>query len=388
MAETITATGNLLIKYNKDYLRGYIRKTGLMSFMNSSSMSVIKTYSDLEDAGRELNIPITRPLKGAGVGTGVLAGNEEAIQNASLRLIPVWRRNGVDVTKSEYKKAALNFYKAQRENLNEWSTRDAKYRFLTAMTTVGLDNTLFNEALGIENQLYYAQASAGQRNTFLTANPDRVLFGNSEALQVAGNYATSLANVTTAMTFNRATLDLAKAMAMRESLTDATVNAMRPMEFGEEGIERFVVFCGTRTFNRFKADMETINQNAPPKSLENVIFKGGYLDYNSCLIVEIPELDTPLDGYNGVAAFNGLTASYIGNVGAASAPIETVFLCGAQALAAAWGQMPELKEDANNDYNFHKKVGVEECRAISKVMFPGAGGGLRQHGMVTIHVAR
>lgn len=362
MATTTVIAANELIRFQPDYFKAYIRKTGLTPFMGSGTDKVIKTYSDLNDEGKELNVPILYPVKNSGVGTGQLAGNEAAIANRSLRIRPVWRRNAVAVKKSEQKKASMDLYRGQRDALRDWSAWDLKYRLHDALSVVALDDARFNEEDGVEAWVPYADATATQRNNFITANLDRVWFGGATTNEVvAGNFASSLANVNSAERLSRAHIDSIKALAMTESRTDAEVNAIRPMAFGNDGVEKFVLFCPTVAFNQVKADLETANTNAQPRSVDNIVFSGGVLEYNGVMIVELPEL--PI----------------LTGVGASSANVAPSYLCGAQALAMAWGQMPRFTRDANDDYEFIRNVGIEEQRGIAKVMFNG-----RQHGIVSV----
>lgn len=362
MATTTVVTANELIKFQPDYFKGYVRKSGLMPFMGSGMDKVIKTYSDLNDEGKELNVPIVFPVKNSGVGSGQLAGNEAGIPNNSLRIRPVWRRNAVAVKKSEQKKASIDLYRVQREMLREWSTHDLKYRLNDALSVVAFDDTTFNEEDGVEAWVPYANATVTQRNNFITSNADRVWFGGATTNEVvAGNFASSLANVNSAERLSRAHIDSIKALAMTESRTDSLINGLRPMAFGEDGVEKFVMFAPTVAFNHLKADLETANTNARPRGVDNIVFSGGVLEYNGVLILDMPEL--PI----------------LAGVGASSANVAPSYLCGAQALAMAWGQMPRFTKDTNNDYDFINNVGIEEQRGIAKVMF-----GNRQHGIVSV----
>jgi hypothetical protein len=371
MANTTLVAASELLKFNKDAFEGYIRESGMKPFMGKSNKKVIRVYEDLTSGGRSMNVPVVNPLKGAGFGTGVMAGNEEGISNDSMRVMPVWRRNAVSVDKDSQEVASLDLYPLQRESLQTWSARDFKYRTLDALTGVAFDATRYNAGNAVEEIVPYAEATVGQRNTFITNNTDRVFFGNAETLTVANNYASSLANVTGAMTPSRAILDSIKALAMRESRTNSAINALQPMAFGDDGVEKFVWFMGTRAFNRFKQDMETANLSGRPResSMKNIVFTGGIQEYNGVWIVEVPELDS-------------VTGSALGNVGAASAPVFASYFCGAGALAVGWAQRPIFTKDSNDDYGFLNKVGIEERRSITKTMFSG-----RQFGMVTVHTS-
>ncbi|MGL4975992.1 MAG: DUF4043 family protein [Bosea sp. (in: a-proteobacteria)] len=369
MARSNVVPASELQVFNKDYLKGYIRASGMAPFMGKSNKKVIRVYEDLSSGGRSMNVPVVNPLKGLGTGTGVLAGNEEAINNDGMRVMPVWRRNGVSVDKEAQEVASLDMYAIQREAVQDWSKRDFKYRLLDAFTGVAFDPARYSAQNAVEEIVPYDQATATQRNTFITLNPDRVFFGNAEALTVGGNYAASLGNVTGTMTPSRAILDSIKALATRESRTNSTINALAPMAFGADGVEKFVWFMGTRSFNRFKADMESANLNGRPREQTNIVFAGGIQEYNGVYVIEVPELDS-------------VAGSNLGAVGASSAPVFASYFCGAGALAAGWAQRPVLTKDSNDDYGFLSNVGVEERRSLTKVMFSG-----RQHGMVTAHLS-
>jgi hypothetical protein len=377
MADTRQVPAGELQKFEREGFAEYIRETGFKSYMGTEETSCIMLFDDLEADGRSLTVPLTRPLKGRGFGIGVMAGNEEAISNTTMRIMPVWLRNSVAVIKSFAKAAALNLYKVQRTKIKEWRKRNLKYSILAAFTAVGFDPTRWDETLVREEYIPYGEATVAQRNAFMVANPDRVLFGNAEALQVGGNYAASLANVTAAMTPNRAMVDTLKALAMRESATDVNVNAIRPVAIDENGVEKFLWFMGTRAFNRFKLDMESVNLAGLPRESQskNIVFAGGIQEYNNAWVIEVPEFDTA----NG----NGFTtSSLLGPVGNAGATVAATYFCGAGALAIGWGQYPIFTKDANDDYGFLTKVGTEEQRCVTKVMFDG-----RMNGMVMAHVA-
>ena len=116
--------------------------------------------------------------------------------------------------------------------------------------------------------------------------------------------------------------------------------------------------------------MVASNREARPRDVErNPIFQDGDLIYDGVIIREIPEIPAT------------------GTVGAESARVEPVYLCGAQALGVAWGQEPKRITD-DFDYGHQKGVGTVEARGIEKMRFPtGGSSALVDHGMVTGYVA-
>jgi hypothetical protein len=76
--------------------------------------------------------------------------------------------------------------------------------------------------------------------------------------------------------------------------------------------------------------------------------------------------------------------------GAASADVAPIFLCGQNAVALGWGQMPKPTERQEDDYGFIIGRGVESVYGVGKVFTardPDASTkALVQWGMVTIFV--
>ena len=72
--------------------------------------------------------------------------------------------------------------------------------------------------------------------------------------------------------------------------------------------------------------------------------------------------------------------------GSAGARLEPVYLCGAQAIGAAWAQRTKSTTDTD-DYEFLHGVGVQEIRRIEKLRFGTAAGAdlttPKDHGIVT-----
>jgi hypothetical protein len=74
--------------------------------------------------------------------------------------------------------------------------------------------------------------------------------------------------------------------------------------------------------------------------------------------------------YDGVVIRKIQEIATLGNVGAASARIEPVYLCGAQALGVAWAQRTKSTTESR-DYDFVHGVCVREMRDVKKLVFNG-----------------
>jgi hypothetical protein len=363
-----------LIKWQSDYWTEYVRETGFSPYMGASMNAIIQTRRELIDGGKDLIISLVGSLKGNGVGAGLLTGAEERLDTFAFRVRPVWRRNAVVVKKSMVHKSQIDILRANKGSLKIWSSDDMRERIADAFSVVAESDSRYDEDLGLGRQVPYAEATATQRNNWLTDNSTRALFGITEANLSAGNMATSLGNVdTTNDMWSAGIIDAAKGMArVRDRVTGR--RQVRPYRSGEEGREYYVLFVGTRAFNRLRADadIKAFNKDARDRDVNtNPVFQSGDLIWNGVIIREIPELPV------------------LTGVGASSADVQPGYLCGAQALTVAWGQDPIATTRKDDDYGFIKGVGTEELRSVDKTFFAAsdAVGPGTQHGVVSVYAA-
>src|SRR4029077_20611489 len=112
---------------------------------------------------------------------------------------------------------------------------------------------------------------------------------------------------------------------------------------------------------------------------DNPLFSDGDLLYDGIIFHEVPEID---DISNQTGYLNGL--------GAGPSDVRPCFLCGAQAVAIAWGQTPEMRTDTTKDYQFRPGGAIEELLEVDKTFFGtsvSTTSALKQHGMVTLFVS-
>lgn len=360
MALTTTASANTLEEWESAYFSEYVRESGFKPYFGAGSNMPFVYKNQLINGGQVIHIPLVTALKGSGVGTSTLEGNEEALGNYNFDCKPYWHRNAVAMNKNQMQISSIDLYKAATDMLKVWAmddTRDSVINALGSVVTTGG----YDEGVGHSQAIFYSEATAAQKNTWTVANRYRALYGDTEANYNA-THATALGNVAASNdAFTAANLDLLKAMAKRRMRLSqgaaAEVPTVRPIRTGDQGREFYVAFTDSLNFRKFKADstIAAANRDARPRDVEaNPIFQDGDLVYNGVVVREIPEIP------------------------ATSATVSPVYLCGAQALAQAWGQRPVSTSRSSTDYGFIKGAGVESLWSIEKMVFDSM-----DHGVVT-----
>jgi hypothetical protein len=357
MAEVTLASASEKQKWINNYFGEYVRESGFAGYMGKSNNSIIIAKYELqEEAGKTINIPLITRLKGTGVtGSAVLDGAEEELGNYNCALSVDWRRWGVRVPKSTSFKTEINLLDAARDALKVRESEALRDDIIRAMNSV---------VTTADTTVVLADSSAANRNAFNAANSDRLLFGKLVS-NYSATWATAMGNLDT--TDDKCT---AAAMSLMKRIAKLADPHIRPFK-SKIGQEYFVAFHGSRTFRDLKADstMTAANRDARPRDVENnPLFQDGDLIYDGIIHREVPEIDAA--SATGTYNLNG--------VGASSADVRPVFLCGAQAVGIAWGQEPTPRTDNLKDYGFRPGVAIEELLAVKKLAFNGV-----QQGMVS-----
>jgi len=345
----------------RDYFAEYVRESGFKPYIGRKPSSIIVAKYELQqEAGKTINIPLITRLTSAGVsGSTVLDGNEEELGNYNCGLSVDWRRNGVRVPKSTSYKTEIDLFGAAKDMLKTWESDQLRKDIIKA---------LFSVVTTGDTTVDIGDTTAGNRNSWNAANQDRLLFGKLLS-NYSATWATAVGNIDT--TDDKCTV---AAMSLMKRLAKSADPHIRPFRT-ETGREFYVAFHGARTFRDLKADttMTQANRDARPRDVsENPIFQDGNLLYDGVLHVEIPEIDDVLG--SGTYDFDG--------IGASSADVRGVALCGQQAVGIAWGQEPTMRTDMTKDYSFRPGVAVEELLKVKKMAFNG-----KAHGIVTGYFA-
>jgi hypothetical protein len=334
--------------------------------MGEGPTSIIQVLRDLRDGGDVLNVPIVGGLRGPGVSTGPLTGNEEKIDDYGMRLWVDWSRNAVLLTRAQMRKTAIEQLDLVRPLLTEWQQTLLRDELVLAFGSLPSEAPPVNwgseATAGMRvNGILYDLASTAQKNKWHDDNADRLQYGRALANFVGGSHSASLATISAATgKINAAAVLLMKRRARRAS---PSITPYRDNE--EQGREFFVLFVGSNSFRDLAEDPTIVqaNLNARPREGNGVdrnpLFQDGDLIYRGVIIREIPEIDEFLT---------------IPAAGAAGIDVAPAFMCGQNAIALAWGQMPRPTERREDDYQFLIGRGVESVYGIGKV-FKGVGTG-------------
>lgn len=350
MADTNVAANLTVEQWEDSYYTEYVRANRFKRYMGTDESMPIQLKEDLtKKEGETIHIGLLTKLSGPGVvGNATLEGSEERLNNFEDSISVDWLRNAVAVDKKEARKPKVDILQAAKPALRDWSMEALRDGIIDVLGSANVNGTTV-----------YASCSEANKDAWLAANSDRVLFGAAKGNNASNDHSAALANVDSSSdTFSPAILMLARRMAVTAS------PAIRPIKVNEDE-EYFVCFTGSLAFRDFKASAayQAAAKDALERGENNPLFRAGDLLWENIVIREVPEI--------GV----------ISGVGASTIDVQPFYLCGAQALAVAWAQRPKSIFD-ERDYGFVKGVGIEECRGIKKLMFNN-----KQHGMLTGYVA-
>jgi hypothetical protein len=247
--------------------------------------------------------------------------------------------------------------------LSDWAANKTRDQIIATLGSTIIPGAADENGMaGTDTAVAYGSATAGQRNTYLANNSDRILFGAARANATSGVWATALGNIDgTNDRMSTGIQGLAKRMART---ADPFIRPFRT----EDGRDYFVHLMGSLPFRDLEADepMVTANREARARGLDNPIFQGGDLMYGGVISHEVPELDTAV----------------IAGAGAGGVDVHRTYLLGQSAVGIAWEQAPTPRSDPDRDYGFRPGVAVEELIGMKKLSRGGTN-----YGVVEVLVA-
>jgi len=350
MADTTPATGLVVQQWEDKFFVQYIHDGGFKPLMGTDEASVIQVKEDLtKKEGDSITIALVNRLTNAATtGTTVLEGNEEDMASRSMRIYIDKRRNAVRVAEMSEQKSAIPLRNAARATLLDWSMEDTRDLIITA--------------LGSLNGTAFTARTAAIGDAWLVDNADRVLFG--AAASGGTDLSADLALLdTTSDLFTATALD---AMILKAKTCNPKI---RPMRDAGNGKRYYIVFAHPNAFKNLRDSLDTeVLANTVVQMQASKLFEGGDIMWNGAIVKEVDNL--PIYANLGDSATTEVTP---------------VYLCGAQALAIAWGRRWKTVTE-EFDYGDKHGVAIDGILGVRKIIF-GTGSGdtddLKDHGVVT-----
>ncbi|ANW00681.1 hypothetical protein LMTR13_11380 [Bradyrhizobium icense] len=335
--------------------------------MGTNENSIIQVKENLsKKPGDRINFALVNKLtQDAITGRDVLEGNEEDMASRSKEITVNKRRNGVRVAEIDEQFSAISLRDAAKHVLKDWSMKDTE--------------RLITRALGNMNGIEMTAAAvllAGNQTTldaWLVDNGDRVYWGNN-AYSANTDFSAGLATLTTGTAAEN--LTAANLSALKFRAMNVANPKIRPIRSEKNGRHYFIVYAHPLAFRDLMNDaVITAAQREVNIQMENErLFKGGDIHWNGMIIKEAHDL------YD----YSTLTAA-----GDTSATVCPVYLCGAQAVGAAYAKRWTSKQETF-DYGDKHGVAIESIYGIEKMVF-GSGAADRDdtkdHGVATLFVS-
>lgn len=365
MANSTAADGLKVQKWDDRFFTEYFQENPFRPYMGTGTNSIIQTKEDTVSRYQKITWALVNELSGAGVtGTSTLEGNEESMVSRSFAATVDKLRNAVRVAEMEEQVSAIDLRNAARDVLMNWAQ------------DVGATKRVI-DALGSINGVLYGSATETQKDAWLDDNADRVMFGVNAS-----------ANFSTAAPAGGATYDHSGSLALCDTTADklstsllstfkrkalAAAPKIRPIRVGALNRRYYVAFVHPRVMADLKGDtaIQSAQREVVLTKENNRLFQGGDVEWDGVIVHEVDRM--PI----------------LAGVGASSADVSPVYLCGAQAIgygiAKRWRSVTE-----EFDYSDKKGVAMETIDVIEKMRF-GSGSGdtadLKDHGVFTGYVA-
>lgn len=358
MADTNVASGLTVQQWDDNFFTEYLTENRFAGEFGTDESSIIQVKEDLtKKAGDSVTFALVNKLtNSARTGSQVLEGFEEAMDSRSFRLYVDKRRNGVRVAEIDEQYSAISLRQAAKAVLKDWSMKDTEKLIVQALASINGTN--------------FADADESARDAWLTDNADRAYFASGYA-------GTDMSAGLTEQDLTNDKLTAADISAMKYKARVTAGPKIRPIRSESNGRHYYVLYVDPRCFRDLKQESSSpIIQAQREVSLEmenNRLFKGGDLLWDGVIIKEIPEMYDEL----------GTAFTNLGDGG--TVEIGCAFLCGAQALGAAYARRWRSREETF-DYGDKQGVAIDAIYGIKKMQF-GSGSSdtadLKDHGVIS-----
>lgn len=353
MADTSVATGLTVQQWDEKFFVDSLNANIFKPFMGSKSNSIINVKEDLtKRPGDSVTFSLANALSNSAVtGSNTLEGNEESMVTRSQKVTIDQYRNAVRIPVLDEQFSAIPLREAARDALLNWNMEFNRDKIVSA--------------LGEINGVAYGDASELQKDAWLVDNTDRVLFG--AALGNHGvDHSAALLNIDN--TLDKLTPGGISLMKRIAKTSSPKIGPLKPRNGGVSS-DSYILFAPSLLIRDLANDSNFMqaNREARSRGKQNPIFAGADYIYDNVAIIEVEDI--------GV----------LSGVGAGSIDVAPCYLCGAGAIAMAWGRRPESIEQ-DFDYSDKQGISIRQWSEITKMRF-GTGSGdtddLKDHGVVT-----
>lgn len=363
MADSRVASGLTVEQWDSQFFTEYLTENRFASEMGTNEASIIQVKENLmKKPGDRVNFALVNKLtQDAITGRSTLEGNEEDMASRSFEVAVNKRRNGVRIAEIDEQFSAISLREAAKSVLKDWSMKDTE--------------KLIIQALASKNGTNFADASESVRDAWLTDNTDRVYFAS-------GYSGTDHSAGLTEQDTTNDKLTAADIVAMKYKALVTASPKIRPIRSAENGRHYFILYCDPRVFRDLKNESSSPIIQAQRESVKemenNRLFQGGDLLWDGVIIKEVHEMYDVL----------GTAMANLGDSG--TVEIGCAFLCGAQAIGAAYAKRWKSVEETF-DYGDKRGVAIEAIYGIGKMQFGSASGSdtgdLKDHGVITGYFA-
>lgn len=342
----------------------YVRDAGFGPYTGKTENAPIQLVTDLtKKSGDQITVKgVGRLSEDPVLNDDTLTDNEEELDTFGHKITVQQIRKAVSRGEMEQQKTSIDLLEEGRTMAKNWSQEYFDSEIITAAMSPCTDGSTA-----------YASATEAQKDAWVDANYDRVLFGaaisnTSTSAPSSGctyDHSASLQNVDA----SGDVLTPAIVQLMKRRIEDADPN-IRPIKVDNQG-EYFVLFVPSYAFRDFKAStaMQNMMMYGAARGDNNPLFTDGDLMVDNVVVHKVP--GSRMD---------------VGTVGAASCHVGACFMMGAQAVAVAWARMTHVIRRTETDYDNVQGVGIAEIRGTDKIMRL-SGTKYVQHGMGTLYVA-
>jgi N4-gp56 family major capsid protein len=362
MADSRATTGLTPEQWDDQFFTEYLTENRFAGEMGNNENSIIQVKENLtKKQGDRINYALVNKLtQAATTGRATMENNEEEMNGRSYEQVVDKRRNAVRFAEIDEQFSAISLREAAKTTLKEWSLKDTEHLLIQALASI--------------NGVNFADSTSTQRDAWLVDNADRAYFASGYA---GTTHATGLTEQDT--TNDRLTVADIDAMKYKALVTASP--KIRPIRVAENGRHYYILYTDPRCFrdllNESSSPIKQAQREVSIEMENNRLFQGGDLLWNGVIIKEIHDMYDEL-------------ATPFANLGdSATTEIGCAFLCGAQALSAAYARR---WKSTTEEFDYGDKHGVEisSIYGVGKMRF-GSGStdtaDLKDHGVVTGYFA-